>query len=98
LVVSLGAYMDCQEELPTPSPLADGQELITVQSLVAAQLDLYNAMREQNITTADLADRLNLSEAEVKNLLILGYSTPSGRIVKALKAVGRRLVVEDRAA
>ena len=28
LVVSLGAYMDCQEELPVPSSWTEGQELI----------------------------------------------------------------------
>jgi predicted RNase H-like HicB family nuclease len=98
LVVSLGAYMDCQEELPTPGPWTKGQELITVQPLIAAQLDLYTAMREQGITTADLAQRLDLPEAEVKKLLVLDYRTPIGQIVEALEAVGRKLVVEDRAA
>ena len=46
LVVSLASYVDCQEELPTPSRWAKGQELLTVQPLIAAQLDLYVAMRE----------------------------------------------------
>ena len=72
MVVSLAAYVDCQEELPTPSPWTKGQELFTVQPLIAAQLDLYVAMREQGVTTSDLAQRLNLSEAEVKRLLSIG--------------------------
>ena len=98
LVVSLGAYMDCQEELPVPSSWTEGQELITVQPLITAQLDLYTAMRQQDITTADLAERLGLDDADVKKLLILDYSTPIGQVTKALEAVGRRLVVEDRMA
>ena len=98
LVVSLGHYMDCQEELPIPRPWTNGQELITVQPLIASQLDLYTAMREQNITTADLAKRLNRDETAVRNLLILEYRTPIGEVVQALEALGRKLVVEDRAA
>ena len=98
LVVMLGAYIDCQEELPTPGPWAKGQELITVQPLIAAQLDLYTAMREQGITTADLAQRLNLREAEVKKLLILDYRTSIGKVVEALEAVGCKPAVADKVA
>ena len=98
LVASLGACMDCQEELPKPSPWAEGQELITVHPLVAAQLDLYRAMREENITVADLSQLLNLSETEVKQMLILDYRTSLGQVVNALSALGRKLVVEDLAA
>jgi antitoxin HicB len=98
LVVALSIYVDRQKELPVPSPLAEGQELIGVQPLIAAQLDLYTAMRQQGITAADLAERLGLNDADVKKLLILDYSTPIGQVAKALEAVGRRLVVEDRMA
>lgn len=95
LVASLGACMDCQEELPKPSSWSEGQELITVQPLVAAQLELYSAMREENVTVADLAQRLNLSETEVKQMLILDYRTSLGQVVNALNALGRKPVVED---
>ncbi len=98
LVVSLGACIDCQEELPTPSAWAKGQELMTVQPLIAAQLDLYSAMREQGVTTSDLARRLNLPEARVKKLLVLDYRSSINEVAKALDAVGCRLVVEDLAA
>ena len=33
-------FSDHGEELPTPSPFQDGQELLTVQPVIAAQLDL----------------------------------------------------------
>jgi antitoxin HicB len=98
LVVALSIYVDRQKELPVPSPLAEGQELIGVQPLIAAQLDLYTAMREQNITKADLAKRLDISEAAAGKLLILDYHTPISQVIKALEAVGRKLVVEGRAA
>ena len=98
LVVALSIYVDRQKELPAPSPMAEGQELIGVQPLVAAQLDLYTAMREQSITIADLSQRLGQQETEVKKLLILDYCTPISQVVEALEAVGRKLVAEDRAA
>ena len=47
MVVALSAYIHLGRELPTPSPYQKGQELLTVQPLIAAQLDLYTAMREQ---------------------------------------------------
>ena len=48
MVVALSChYVDNGEDLPAPSPYQKGQELLTVQPLIAAQLDLYTAMREQ---------------------------------------------------
>ena len=94
LVVSLASYVDCQEELPTPSAWAKGQEIMTVQPLIAAQLDLYQAMREQAVTISDLAQRLNLPEAEVKRLLSLDYTTSINEVVGALELLGCKPAVE----
>lgn len=98
LVVMLGAYINCQEELPTPSPWTQGQELLTVQPLIAAQLDLYSAMRQQGITTEDLAHRLQVPVSEAKKLLILDYSTSINQVFKALEAVGSKAPVEETVA
>ena len=98
LVVSLASYVHCQEELPTPSKWTKGQELFTVQPLIAAQLDLYNAMREQGVTTPDLAKRMNLPEAQVKRLLSLDYKTSINEVVEALELLGCKPAVEDLAA
>ncbi len=98
LVVSLASYVDRQKELPTPSRWSKGQELLTVQPLIAAQLDLYNAMREQGVTTADLAQRLNLPEAEVKRLLSLDYKSSINEVAEALELLGCKPAVEDLAA
>lgn len=90
--------MDCQKELPTASKWTKGQELFTVQPLIAAQLDLYVAMREQGISVLDLAQRLNVPEARVKRLLSLDYKTSINEVVEALEVLGCRLVAEDQAA
>ena len=101
LVVSLADYMDSDEELPAPSAWVDGQELIGVQPLIAAQLDLYTAMRQQNLTRADLAKRLGLTQAAVKRLLTLNYRTPITQVRRALAALSQDTaadVVEPAAA
>ena len=98
MVVSLAAYVDCQEELPTPSAWAKGKELFTVQPLIAAQLDLYVAMREQGVTASDLAERLKVPEAQVKRLLSLDYKTSITEVVEALELLGCQPAVEDLAA
>ena len=98
MVVSLASYVDRQKELPAPSAWVKGQELMTVQPLIAAQLDLYAAMREQGVTASDLAARLGLAESQVKKLLILDYRTSINEVVEALELLGCRLVVEDLAA
>ena len=98
LVVALSACVDCYEELPTPSPYQKGQELLTVQPVIAAQLDLYTAMREQNITLPQLAERLGISEPDAAPLLHLDYCTPLGRVMQALEAVGREPAAAGQAA
>ena len=98
LVVALASCVDCGEELPTPSPFQDGQELLTVQPVIAAQLDLHTAMREQGIGRADLAERLGISSEDADRLLSLDYRTPIAEVIKALRAVGCQLAATEQAA
>ena len=98
LAVALGGYVKTGEDLPTPGPLADGQVLIAVPIIVAAKLTLYTAMREQGITGADLAAKLDMPENTVHNLLDPNRFSHISQVERALKAVGRSLVVEDMVA
>ena len=81
-----------------PSPYQEGQELLTVQPVVAAQLDLYTAMRDQKLGAAELAASLDICEDDAAALVNLDYPTPIGEVAKALKAVGCELAVAERAA
>ena len=58
LGVALGMYVKEREVIPTPSPLEEGQVLVSVAPIVAAKLALHTAMREQGITNVALAARL----------------------------------------
>ena len=98
LVAALAMYVQGGEDVPAPSPAADGQELVAVPPVAAAKLALYTALRTQGITWAALAERLGLSESAVCKLLDPDCYSHISQVVKALRAVGRNLVVEDRAA
>lgn len=98
LGAALAGYVHERWDIPTPSPVAKGQVLVAVPPVVAAKLALYTAMREQGITNVMLAARLSLSESVVRRLLNPDHHSHVSRIEKALRAVGRSLVVGDRTA
>ena len=95
LTVMLGCCIKNDEELPTPSPWVEGQELIGVQPLIAAQLDLYAAMRQQNLSRAALAKRLGITQAAVKRLLTLNYRTPITQVRRALAAISQDTAADN---
>ena len=98
LTAALGMYVRAREDIPAPSPLADGQVLIAVSPIVAAKLALYAAMREQGVTNVALSRRLGVGENSVRRLLDLRHRSHITSVNKALHALGRYLVVEDEAA
>ncbi len=98
LVAMLAVYVQQQREIPTPSAVADGQKLVAVPPIAAAKLALYTAMREQGITGDALAVRLNLSDSAIRKLLDPDCYSHISQIMRALRNVGRSLVIEDRAA
>ena len=97
LAVALAAYVENREEIPVPSPVADGQEVVAVPPIVAAKLALYMAMRRQRITRVALAARLGLSESAVRKLLDPDHRSHISQVEKALRAVGRYLLIHDGA-
>ena len=98
LVAALRGYLYHDWELPLPSKVKKGQELIPVPALAAAKLSIYTALRRQGVSKAELAQQLGLSEAAVKKLVHPDYLTPWSQMSRALELLGCRLVVEDLAA
>ncbi len=95
LAVALGAYVRCREDIPAPAPASPGQEIVAVPLVVAAKLALYTAMREQGVTKVGLARLMGLSEGAVRKLVNPNHRSHIRQVEKALRKVGRRLVVED---
>ena len=95
LGLALSFYFDRAEEIPTPSLPTEGQVLIPVPPLVAAKLTINSAMREKGITKQALGKKLGLEEDDVRKLLDPNYRTHFTQVERALRAVGRSLIVED---
>ena len=97
LGAALSMYVKAREDIPVPSTAVEGQPLVAVPTIVAAKLALYTAMRRQGITKVALAERLGLSEGAVRKLCDPDHRSHISRVEEALRAVGRSLVVGDRA-
>jgi antitoxin HicB len=95
LIAALIGHITSGAPIPRPSP-ARGRSIITLPPLVAAKLGLYSAVLEQHVTTADLADRMGKSEADVRRLLDLDHRSALGQIEAALAALGKRLEITVR--
>ena len=98
LATALAAYVRERWEVPAASAAVNGQPLIAVPPVVAAKLALYTAMRAQGVTNVALAARLGISESAVRKLVNPDHRSHIGHVEKALAAVGRTLVIEDRVA
>ncbi len=96
LAVALGMYVKSREKIPEPSAAAPGQVLVSVPPVVASKLALYSAMRSQGVTNVALAARLGLSEGAVRRLVDPNHRSHISQVEKALQAVGRTLIVEDK--
>ena len=95
LIAALGGYIKLNKSIPKPSP-ARGRPTVTLPPLVAAKLALYEAMRAQDVSAADLAARLGLTESAVRRLLDLDHRSHIDQVEAALRCLGKRLEVTVR--
>lgn len=87
-------YMAHDEDIPRPVPQPDPQRpLIFLPPLTAAKLLLYWALREEGISKAELARKLNIAPQQVQHLFDGRHVSRLNQIEAALRALGRRLVV-----
>lgn len=98
LIAALGGYIHQRRDIPNPSPAALGQKVMSLPSLVAAKLALYQALRETGMNNVELGRLLGISETAVRRLLDLDHRSHIGQVEAALELLGRRLVVTVEAA
>lgn len=98
LAVALAGYVHAGWDIPVPSAVAEKQHLVPLPPVVAAKLALYSAMRAQGVTKVALGEKLGVSESAVRKLLNPEHRSHIGQVKNALRALGRCLVVEDKAA
>ena len=98
LVAGLGAYHRLRKDIPLPSPVSEGQEAIRLEPVAAAKVALGTAMRKRGLSNVALGEKLGISESAVRKLLNPDHRSHISTVERALRMVGRYLVVEDTAA
>lgn len=87
---AIAARIAHREDVPVPSK---GGEGVALPTLTALKTLLYQAMRREGVTKAELARRLNCHGPQVDRLLDLNHSSRMDQIDAAFNAVGRRVSV-----
>jgi antitoxin HicB len=82
------------EDIPKASSPAPGQELVSPDPTIALKAALYEALRRQDMTVADLADRLGVADwHQAARLLDPRRSSKLTSLAAALDAVGCRIAI-----
>jgi antitoxin HicB len=89
---ALSLYIDQKRLLPRPS-LALGRPVVSPSALAALKAELYMAMREKNVTKAELARRLKVSKVQAQRLCDIMHQSRLDQIEAALAALGKRVLV-----
>ena len=86
------------EPIPEASARRGGEHHVAVPPDMAAKAALVLAFRDTGLTRLALAARLGVDDKVVRRMLDPKHRTAASRIHKALRALGRELVVETRTA
>lgn len=85
------------EPIPPPSPRRAGERRVAVPLLMAAKAALALAFRESGLSRLAFARRLGVDDKVVRHMLDPRHATAANRLHKALRMLGRDLVVESTA-
>jgi antitoxin HicB len=94
LEISMDFYFDDKRPVPMPSKPKAGQAVIELPPSVAAKVLLLNEMLRQKVRPIDLARRIGTTKQEVNRLTDLKHATKIDRIDAALRALGKRLILD----
>ena len=90
---AIAARIHSGQDIPSPSA---GEIRVTVPTLTAIKVMLYQGMREQAIGKAELARRLGWHLPQVDRVLDVRHRSRLDRMDAALGAIGCRLEVRTR--
>ena len=94
LEVSMDFYFEDQRPVPMPSKPKRGQAIVELPLSVAAKVLLLNEMLRQKVRPIDLARLIGTTKQEVNRLTDLKHATKIDRIDAALRALGKRLILD----
>ena len=87
-----------EEPIPRPSARRAGEHRVAVPPTMAAKAALVLAFRDSGLTRLAFARRLGVDDKVVRRMLDPHHATAANRLHKALRLLGRELVVESTAA
>jgi antitoxin HicB len=87
-------YLEDKRPVPAPSKPKRGQDVVELPPSVAAKVLLLNEMLRQKVRPAELARRIGTTPQEVNRLTNIRHRTRIDGIDKALRALGKRLIVD----
>lgn len=94
LEISMDFYFEDKRPVPMPSKPKRGQAVIEIPPSVAAKVLLLNEMLRQKVRPIDLARLIGTTKQEANRLTDLKHATKIDRIDAALRALGKRLVLD----
>lgn len=94
LEVSMDFYFEDRRPVPMPSKPKRGQAVVELSPSVAAKVLLLNEMLRQKVRPIDLARRMGTTKQEVNRLTNLRHATKIDRVDEALRALGKRLILD----
>lgn len=97
VLTGLEMLVDSKESIPAPLAVAPKGEAVRVSALVAAKVELHNAMLAQGVGKYRLGKRLSWHSPQVDRLVNFRHASKVDQIEQALEALGRRLVVTSAA-
>jgi len=97
LETALSFYIDKNEDLPAPSPVR-GRPVVVPSAGGALKLHIYQAMRDQKVSKAELARRMKVRPYQIQRLLDLCHNSTTDQLEAALKALGVRVRITAEAA
>ena len=86
------------EAIPPPSARRSGERRVAVPPTMAAKAALVLAFRESGLSRLAFARRLGVDDKVVRRMLDPRHATAANRLQKALRLLGRELIVESSAA
>lgn len=86
------AYIRDRRDIPTPSAVTGAW--VTLPSLVATKVQIYNAMRAQKVGKAELAKRLGAHLPQIDRLLDLKHGSKLDQLEAAAHALGAHLEIK----
>ena len=99
LAAAISTRMDEGESLPLPAQRSAGQQTVTLPPLIAIKATIYSEMRTKGINKSELARQLGQNPKQVDRLLDVLHQSRHDQLDQAMKALGKRIIVniEDAA-